>query len=255
MKISIITVCFNSAATINDTIKSVKNQHYHDLEYILIDGGSSDQSVDMILAAGDLISKFISEVDEGIYDAMNKGINLASGEVIGFINADDIYSSDRVLECIAKTFSDPNIDACYADLCYVKQTKTDSIIRYWKSSKFIPGSFEKGWCPPHPTFFVRRSIYKKYGLFNPSYQIAADFELMMRFLEVHKIKSKYIPNTFVHMRLGGTTNKSLPNIIKQNLEILRALRMHSSSSKPLYFLFLKLISRLRQFISKPLSDA
>ena len=252
MKISIITVSYNSADTIGHTLNSVSEQNYDDIEHIIVDGKSTDNTLEVVALYGASVSKLVSEKDFGIYDAMNKGIVLSHGEVIGFLNADDFYPSSEILSKVAKIFEDFAIDACYGDLCYVKKNDFKKIIRYWKSSKFSAGTFEKGWSPPHPTFFVRRSIYQNYGGFKLDYKIAADLELMMRFLVKHKISSKYIPEVLVHMRMGGTTNKSLVNIFSQNKEILSALRSHGLRPSAWRLFIHKLFSRGRQFFVKPI---
>lgn len=246
-KITIITVVFNNEATIADTIESVRVQNYPNIEYIVIDGLSKDRTLDRIYERRDVISRLVSEKDLGIYDAMNKGISLATGEVIGFINGDDFYMPG-VLAKVAEAFGDPTLEACYGDLCYVRQNDTSMIVRDWRSSAFVSGAFEEGWCPPHPTFFVRREVYKRLGSFDLSYRIAADVELMMRFLERHCIKSKYLPGIMVKMRMGGTTNRSWKNILQQNKEVLRALEIHGLRANPVHFFSKKLISRGMQVI-------
>jgi glycosyltransferase involved in cell wall biosynthesis len=250
IKISLITVCLDSDKTIQDTLNSVQKQDYNNLEYIIVDGGSKDKTLDLVAFYRSVVTFLISENDNGIYDAMNKGISLATGDVIGFINSDDFYSSSHALTDIAAIFEDRSVDCCYADLCYVSSIDPSKIIRYWVSSNFSRNLFSKGWCPPHPTFFVRKSVYDKYGNFNLKYKIAADVELMARFLEVNHIKSRYLPKTLVHMRLGGKTNNNLNNIINQNLEILRALKSLKIKYSTYEFFMYKLISRLMQFIRK-----
>ncbi len=251
VKISIITVCYNSAATITDTIESVLAQSYPNIEYIIIDGASKDQTLDIIYSYQDKIHKIISEPDRGIYDAMNKGVLCSSGDIIGFINADDFYPAADIIEQVVLAFKQNLVDSVYGDLCYVNSDHPKSIVRYWRSSLFFPGSFGLGWCPPHPTFFVRREIYEKYGLFDINIQIAADIELMMRFLEVHAISSHYFSTILVHMRLGGTTNRSLRNIISQNKEVLRALDHHAVRYSKWKFVANKLWVRGKQFIVRP----
>ena len=250
-KISLITVCFNSSETIGCTLISVREQSCKNIEHIIIDGASSDETINIIKSEGSHVAKLVSEKDGGIYDAMNKGIAMATGEIIGFINADDFYASSDVLAKVAAVFNDSNIDACYGDLCYVGRHDTSAIVRYWQSSTFHPNSFEEGWCPPHPTFFVRREIYERFGVFDLSYKIAADVELMMRFLETHKVRVKYIPGVLVKMRMGGTTNRSLSNIVKQNKEILRALKLHGLRSSIVRLMGNKLVSRGLQFLVCP----
>jgi glycosyltransferase involved in cell wall biosynthesis len=251
-KISIITVCYNSQSTIIDTIESVINQNYLNIEYIVVDGKSEDETFNIVKSYGSRISKFISEPDNGIYDAMNKGISLASGDVIGFLNADDFYSSTDILTQVISHFKDPCIDACYGDLCYIDSVDINRVIRYWKSGPFELGSFQRGWVPPHPTFFVRKSVYEIHGVFNLSYKFAADFELMFRFVEKHHIHTKYINSVLVKMRLGGATNNNYKNILIQNHEIFRALKKHGEFINPLFFIFRKSIIRFKQFMNRNL---
>jgi glycosyltransferase involved in cell wall biosynthesis len=255
VKISIITVCYNSDSTIAHTLLSVKEQSHKDIEHIIIDGGSTDNTLKVIAKEGAHVAKLVSEPDKGLYDAMNKGIECASGEIIGFINADDFYASTDVLARVADVFYDPKVDACYSDLCYVKQHDISTVVRYWRSSVFIPGSFEVGWCPPHPTFFVRSEIYDRFGRFDLNYKIAADMELMVRFLEVKRIRSTYIPEVLVMMRIGGTTNRNLMNMIKQNKEILHALEAHDLQASALTLIGRKLISRGMQFFVRPKGES
>jgi glycosyltransferase involved in cell wall biosynthesis len=251
MKISIITVCLNSEGTIRDTIDSVISQDYSPIEYIIIDGDSTDATLDVVREFGNDVSLIISEPDGGIYDAMNRGIKLASGDIIGFLNSDDFYSSSSSLTQVMEVFRNTSTMSCYGDLCYVDKQDTSKINRYWKSSQFIPGNFSRGWCPPHPTFFVRSEIYQKYGDFDLSYKIAADIELMMRFLEHQSIPVEYIPEILVNMRMGGETNKSVKNIFLQNIEIWNALKQHDL--KPTLFGFTsgKVFSRSKQYITRP----
>jgi glycosyltransferase involved in cell wall biosynthesis len=253
MKISIVTVCYNSAHTIGDTLRSVRDQTHGNIEHIIVDGQSSDTTLNVIATEGAHVARLVSEKDKGIYDAMNKGIGFATGEVVGFINADDFYASVDALAKVAAVFNDPDVGACYGDLCYVGQENTSTLVRYWKSSEFHSGAFEFGWCPPHPTFFVRRGVYQRFGDFDLSYKIAADVELMMRFLEVRKIRTKYIPAVLVKMRMGGTTNKNLRNIVLQNREVLQALQNHGLKSSVWRLIGSKLFSRGLQFLVKPRS--
>lgn len=250
MKISVITVAFNAAHTIGDTLASIAGQTHTDIEHIVVDGASTDGTLDVIDRYRDKLAKVVSDPDNGIYDAMNKGIALAGGDVIGFLNADDFYASKYVLSAVAEALADPDVDACYGDLCYVRQSDTSAVVRYWKSADFRPGLFSGGWCPPHPTFFASREIYEQFGGFDLSYKIAADFELMLRFLEVHRVRIKYIPKVLVKMRMGGTTNRSLSNIVKQNNEILEALKAHGLRSSMAIFFGKKLVSRGKQFFMR-----
>lgn len=249
MKISIITVCFNSAETIRDTIESILFQSYKNIEYIIIDGGSKDKTLEIVNDYADKIHKIISEPDEGIYDAMNKGLALATGEVVGFLNSDDFYADSSVVEQIVDVFQDQAkaFDVCFSDLVYVS-SDNKRIVRYWQSKPFTKGAFALGWCPAHPTFYVRKSIVDKYGYFDPSYRLAADAEFMMRYLEREGLRSVYIPHIWVRMRVGGQTNQSLKNIVRQNKEILRALEMNGIPYSKILFVTNKIASRIWQFI-------
>ncbi|MCX5848696.1 MAG: glycosyltransferase family 2 protein [Deltaproteobacteria bacterium] len=251
VKITIVTVCHNSAATIKDTLDSVTSQSYKNLEHIIVDGGSTDETLAIVREWKKYPVRLVTEPDKGIYDAMNKGVRLATGDVIGILNSDDVYYDSHVLEDVSVVMSAASVDACYADLVYVDKNNLKKIIRYWKSCVFKKGLFPKGWMPPHPTFFARRFIYEKYGLFDINYYLAADFELMARFLERFQIKSVYIPKIFVKMRFGGASNKSAVNIIKQNIEIYQACKKNNLSVSLWTFLFTKLASRIRQFYSRP----
>ena len=248
MKISIITISYNSIKTISNTIKSVINQKYENIEYLIIDGGSTDGTVQVLNEYSKSIFKIVSEKDNGIYDAMSKGINLATGEIVGFLNSDDFYINNNILTRVANIFiKDPLLDACYADLLYTDKLDTSRIVRYWKSKKFIPGAFAKGWCPPHPTFFLRRSVFERFGYFDPNYHIAADVELMMRLLEIKNIRVRYVPELWVKMRMGGVTNRNLKNIWNQNQEVLRALRSHRLPTNIILFFLFKIFRRLKEF--------
>ena len=248
--ISLITVSFNSHDTIEDTIISVKSQIYPNIEYIIIDGGSTDETLNIIKKYPEVVSQYLSESDNGIYDAMNKGISLAKGDVIGFINADDMLAGPTVIEHIVETFSNNKIDACYADLEYVDQFDLSKVIRYWKSSSFKPGFFSKGWSPPHPTFYVKKSVYEQFGLFSLDYKMGNDIELMLRFLEKNQINSIYVPETWVKMRLGGVSNKSISNVILQNREIIKAAKDNGIPIFVPMFIMGKLKDRFLQYMFK-----
>lgn len=252
MKLSIVTVCFNSAAHIADALRSVDMQTWPDIEHLVVDGASRDATLDVINAHPQPWRRVISESDLGIYDAMNKGIRLATGDVIGFINSDDFYANPTVLQTVAEAFSDPTVQACWGDLCYVGQDDTAQVVRYWRSSLFKPGMFLHGWCPPHPTFFVRRNVYERFGGFDLQYKIAADVELMARFLEIHRIANRHIPEVLVKMRMGGTTNQSWSNVLKQNREIWQAFKRQGLRPSLPVFLVGKLVSRSKQFLTRPL---
>jgi len=247
MKVSIITVVLNNAEYIEACIQSVINQDYENIEYIVIDGGSTDGTIDVIKKYEENINVWISEPDDGIYYAMNKGIKIASGDVIGFLNADDVYYDSDVLEKILSVMKNSDTDACYSDLLYVDNNNLNKVVRYWHSKEFQTGFFKKGWVPAHPTFFARKIIYDTYGTFDLKYKLAADYELMARFLEHHKIRVKYVPMVSVKMRVGGATNKSLANIINQNLEIFEACKKNNIEIFYPYFLMSKFVNRINQF--------
>jgi len=245
--VSIITVCYNSEKTIEQTLQSVTSQNYPHIEYIIIDGGSSDNTLNIIEKYRDKIHLVISEKDDGIYHAMNKGIKQAKGDVIGLLNADDLYSDQEVISRIANAFYNPAIDACYGDLIYFSDHAPNKIVRYWQSRDFTPGLFSRGWSPAHPTFFVRKSIYEKHGVFDTSYSMGNDVELMMRLLEKDRIQCAYIPQVLVKMRLGGVSNSKIANIIEQNRNILQAAKKLELNISPLKFIFYKLLDRFQQF--------
>jgi glycosyltransferase involved in cell wall biosynthesis len=250
LKITIITVCYNSEKTIKTTLGSVANQTFEKIEHLIIDGKSTDKTISIVKEYPH-VKKIISEPDKGIYDAMNKGIKIASGDIIGFLNSDDLYINNEVISKVVSEFKkDSLLDACYADLIYVNHVYTSKVVRYFKSSKFKQGLFSKGWCPPHPTFFVRRSIYEQYGNFDLDYHLASDVDLMIRFLEIHEIRSCYIAEPLVRMRMGGATNKNLKNILQQNMEILNSFHKNSLPVNRISFFINKIISRSKQFFRK-----
>ena len=246
-KISLITVSFNRQETIEDTILSVKSQTYSNVEYIIIDGASTDDTLNIIKKYPQVVNDYISEKDKGIYDAMNKGISRATGEIIGFINADDVLASPEVLENVAKTFALNDIDACYADLVYVDQFDLKKVKRYWRSSPFKKGAFSRGWAPPHPTFYVKKSVYEQFGLFSLAYKLGNDIELMLRFLEKYQINSLYVPQLWVKMRMGGVSNQSISNVVLQNKEIIKAAKDNNVPFFAPTFIVSKLKSRFAQY--------
>jgi len=221
LSVSIVTVCYNCADTLADTFQSVRCQNHSDVEYIIVDGGSTDGTKDLVAEYGGRISKFVSESDEGIYDAMNKGIRLAEGEFVAFLNADDMYADDRVVSDVVAAAEAGDVDAVYGDLLYVRRDDTRRVVRYWKAGEYLPGAFRLGWVPPHPTFFCRRSVFEKFGAFDANYRLAGDFELMLRLIEKQRIRVGYIPRPLVRMRVGGRAN-TLRGVLRGNREILRA---------------------------------
>lgn len=247
MKISVITVCYNAADTIAETLESVAAQRYRDVEHIVVDGASTDRTLKIVERYADKVAQVLSEPDRGVYDAMNKGLALASGEVVGFLNADDVYLHPDVLSKVAEVMADPNLDACYADLIYVERKQVDRVVRHWTSREYIPGLFEKGWMPAHPTLFVRKSVYEKYGGFDLRYSLQADFELALRLMCVHGIQTRYVPEVWVRMRMGGMSNNSVRNMIRGNLEAYAACRANGLKVPP-WFILTKIFSRVPQFI-------
>lgn len=248
MKISIITVSYNSAATIADTMQSVSSQDYPDIEYIIIDGDSTDGTLD-IVTRFPKVAKVVSEKDDGLYDAMNKGIRLATGEVIGMLNSDDIYAHSSVLSDVAARFSKKNTDTVYGDLQYVSRLNVNKIIRTWRSGSFNRRKFYYGWMPPHPAFFVRKRVYDQVGLFNNSLRSAADYELILRILCKNRFDAAYLPEILVKMRTGGKSNASLINRIAANKEDRLAWKLNGLH--PYFFtLYCKPLRKVFQFLLK-----
>ncbi len=248
MKISIITVVYNNDKTIKSAIKSVLTQSYSNIEYVIIDGGSSDKTVNIIDEYKEQLGYFISEKDKGIYDAMNKGIKAATGDVIGILNSDDLYQDATVIESVMNQFiQNPTLDIVYGDLVYVNSDNVDKVVRNWKSNSYHNNFFDNGNVPPHPSLFVNKRIYEEAGLFNLDFKLAADYEFMLRIFKKHNFKSKYINKIIVKMRLGGATNQSFSNIKKQNIEILKAWK-HNHLKLPFLLMPLRIIKRLIQFI-------
>jgi glycosyltransferase involved in cell wall biosynthesis len=246
MKISIITVSYNSEKTIETTFLSVLQQSYSNIEYIVIDGGSTDNTLNIIRKYSDIIDVLVSEQDNGLYDAMNKGISLATGDVIGLINSDDLFCDQDALNKVAKVFEkNKNLDSVYADLFYVSQRDINKILRRWVSG--IKREFRYGWHPAHPTFYVKKIVYDRFGLFDLSFKLAADFEIMLRFLERHNISTTYLKEPLVKMRLGGETNKSVKNIYQQNIECLKAFDKNNISVSKLIYPFFRIIPKFFQF--------
>jgi len=248
-KVSIITSVLNGADTIADTIESVIQQQYNNIEYIIIDGNSSDNTVPIIRRYGDKVDILVSEPDQGVYDAMNKGIKLARGDIIAILNSDDVYADSTVVGQMVNFMETTLVDAAYSNLVYVDRDDTGRIKRFWNPGEYKKGAFLKGWTIPHPTFFCRREVFEKFGLYNTKFQIAADFELMMRFVEKHKIKVDYLPKAIVKMRTGGKANV-LNGVIRGNMEIIRAFRINGLHLSPLFFIS-KPITKISQLFMRP----
>jgi glycosyltransferase len=249
MKVSIITAVYNNRETVEDCLRSVLCQTYPDIEYLVIDGGSTDGTTEVIGPYRAKIARWVSEPDTGIYSALNKGLNLATGEAVGILHSDDIYAHDRVVEKVVEAFGKSGADSVYGDLKYVDKNNPDRVIRSWKSSPFIPGKFRYGWMPPHPTFFVKKGVFENYGGFNENLRIAADYELMLRFLEKHRISTHYLPEVLIHMRVGGISNRGIKNILLKSHEDLLAWKLNGLN-RSIYTIPLKNLSKIPQFFVK-----
>ena len=250
LKISIVTVAFNSAKTIRDTINSIVKQDYKNIEYIVIDGNSTDETNQIVREFNDHVDIHISETDEGIYDAMNKGIKLATGDIIGILNSDDFYPNSYVLSNVVKTFKKNKSDAVYGDLVYVNSNDTSKIKRYWQSGPYTTKKLKNGWMLPHPTFFVKSSIYKQFGLYNTSLHMAADYDMIIRLLYKFNITAKYIPMILVKMRMGGASNASIFDRLRANKEDGLAWTKNQLN-KPYFIRIKKPLQKIKQFFQKP----
>ncbi len=248
MKVSIITVVFNGEATLRDCIGSVLTQSHRDLEYIIVDGASTDHTLDIVRSFGPKIATLISGPDRGIYDAMNKGIAAATGEVVGILNADDLYAHPDVIAHVVAAFKTQPIEAIYGDLVYVDPQNLRRVVRTWHAGPYRPGVFLYGWMPPHPTFFVRSTVYEQFGTFNLALRSAADYELMLRFVHKHGIRLGYLPEVLVQMRTGGMSNVSWRNRLRANREDRRAWRLNGL--RPYFFtLWWKPLRKLAQYFT------
>lgn len=230
MKISIITATYNSSKTIKTCLDSLDKQTYRNFEHIIIDGSSTDNTLDLIHSRSAKNTILISEPDNGIYSALNKGISLATGDVIGILSSDDFFTENDILEKVDSEFSRGDIDALYGDVKFVDPNDTKKIVRYYSSRKFDPDMFKNGFMPAHPSFYAKKELFKKYGNYNESYKIAGDFELLIRFLYHHKIKYRYLPISFVTMRTGGISTKKFSSNYLINKEIVRACRENGIST-------------------------
>ncbi|HCO94408.1 MAG TPA: glycosyl transferase [Phycisphaerales bacterium] len=249
MKISIITVCFNIAETIEDTIKSVLSQDHRDVEYIIVDGGSTDGTLDIINRYKNKIAKVISEPDKGIYDAMNKGLRSSTGGILATLNGDDVYADQATVRQMAEFIQNNGLDAAYGDMIYVDRRDTRHVRRFWQPGQYKKGAFCHGWVIPHPTFFCRKGIFERFGYFNDKLQIAADFELMLRLIEKHRIKIDYIPKVIVKMSTGGKANV-WRGMIQGNKEIIKSFRLNNLHLSPWFFVC-KPITKISQLFQRP----
>ncbi len=243
MKITVITPVYNGQDTILSCIESVLSQSYSNKEYIVVDGASKDKTVDILK---EYPVKWISEKDKGLYDAFNKGIMMATGDIVCFLCADDMYEHKNVLEKIANAFAvHPEAEIIYGDIIYVDRDDLSKIKRYWKSSSFTPGLFKKGWLPPNTALFIKRSVFLKHGLFNLQFKMASDFEMQYRLFEVHRIKSFYTSDIMVRMRSGGMSNSGLKGMYKSLKECYDALKLHKVKF-PIMYIINTLLYRLKQ---------
>jgi len=250
MKISIITITYNSAATLEDTIKSVVMQDYPNVEYLIIDGKSKDATLTIVDKYKDKITKVVSERDKGLYDALNKGIKHSTGDIIGMLHSDDIYAHPQVLSNIVKKFQEsPNTDGVYADLVFVNRNDTNKVMRTWESGTYQEGDFLKGWMPPHPTFFVKKEVYEKFGGFNTELKLSADYELMLRLIHKNQIKMGYLNEVIVKMRMGGVSNVSFFVKLKANIEDKMAWKLNGMKPK-MTTMLLKPLRKLGQYLKR-----
>lgn len=245
IKISVVTAVLNRKGTIETALRSVQDQTYTDIEHIIQDGVSTDGTLDIVERYRTDNMDVLSEKDSGIYDAINRGIRRATGDVIGLMHSDDFFASDTVLDQLAATFADPGIDGVYGDLDYVAAEDTDKVVRRWRSGTYTRARLRQGWMPPHPTLYLRRGVFDQWGLYDPSYRIAADYDAMLRYLAKGEIRLAYIPQVLVKMRLGGESNRSLPRILRKSREDLRAIRTNQVGG--LGTLAVKNLSKIKQF--------
>lgn len=248
MKISLVTAVYNRRDTIAGAIESARSQTYQNTEHVIIDGASTDGTVEYLNDVLDDHTLLVSEKDDGIYDALNKGILRATGDVVGLLHSDDFFASEDVLAMVAKSFADPSIDAVYGDLQYVAKNDPPRIIRHWKAGPYSPAKLARGWMPPHPTLFLRKEIFENFGAYDTSYRIAADYDAILRWFGQGELKAHYIPEVLVKMRVGGESNKSFGKIITKSREDYRALR--SNKIGGLGTLVWKNGSKLGQFLVK-----
>ena len=249
LRVSIITVSYNNVGTIADTINSVLSQSYANIEYIIIDGASSDGTTELVTSFGQRISKFISAPDTGMYDALNKGIGLATGDIVGILNSDDFFYDNNVIEKVVSAFDESDIDAVFGDVQFVDPVKTSKIVRYYSSKKFNSSRFRFGYMPAHPSFYVRRELFEKIGYYKTDYKIAADFELVIRFLFINKVKYKYLEMPFISMRMGGLSNKTISSNYILNKEIARACKENGIKTN-FIFIYSKYFTKIFEFFGK-----
>ncbi len=245
MKISVVTAVYNRAATIAQAIESVQAQSWAPIEHVIQDGQSTDGTLEIARRLANETTRIISEPDDGLYDAINRGISHATGDVIGLMHSDDFFASPRVLEQVAAAFEEPGVDGVYGDLEYVSASDPARVIRHWKSGQYEPRLLRRGWMPPHPTLYLRRAVFEKWGLYDTRYAIAADYDAMLRYLVKGGIRLAYVPEVLVKMRVGGESNRSLGRILRKSREDYRAMKANGVGG--LATLAQKNLGKLRQF--------
>lgn len=249
IKISIITIAFNSAETIEDTIQSVLSQDYTNMEYIVVDGKSTDGTVAIIQKYADRITRFVSEKDKGLYDALNKGIKLSTGDVVGILHSDDLFFDHQVVSKVANVFTVSNCDSLYADLIFVDRFNISNTKRVWRAGVYHQGAFRRGWMPPHPTFFAKNKLFQKLGYYRTDLRFSADYELMLRFIHKNNISTYYLNEFIVKMRLGGISNTDILSKLKAHKEDKIAWEVNNMKSST-WWLWMKPISKITQFFKR-----
>ncbi|MEB3421125.1 glycosyltransferase family 2 protein [Salipiger marinus] len=245
LKISVVTAVFNRERTIAEAIESVAAQTYPDVEHVIQDGESKDGTLAVIARVAGPEVSLQSARDTGIYDGINKGISRTTGDVVGLMHSDDLFASPHVLARVAEAMADPAVDGVYGDLDYVAEQDTSRIIRKWRSGSYDPAKLRRGWMPPHPTLYMRREIFDRWGLYDTSFRIAADYDAMLRYLSKGEIRLAYVPEVFVKMRVGGESNKSVFRILQKSREDYRALKGNGVGG--LGALAMKNLSKIKQF--------
>lgn len=249
MKISIITVCYNAEAHIDETLRSVVMQDHRDIEHIVVDGGSTDGTMSKVERYREVLAHVVSERDKGVYDAMNKGLRLATGEMVAFVNAGDMIARRDVLSAMVKEFERNDADVIYGDALMVDPEDITKVKRFWKGGDYDRENFRKGWMPPHLGTYIRRSAYQRFGHFREDLKVSADYELMFRFLYKHRLRARYVPRVLVRFRLGGVSNRSLAHVWRANLEVFKAWKLNGEQVSPL-IVVRKPISKLWQYLKR-----
>jgi glycosyltransferase involved in cell wall biosynthesis len=249
MKVTIITAVYNGQEHIASCIESVLSQDYPHIEYIIVDGASKDSTLEIVKSYGSRIAQVISEPDRGMYDAMNKGLKLATGDIVGILNSDDFYVNNHIVSQVVSKFEETKADSLYADIAFVSKENLEKVLRYYSSASFKPWKFRFGYMPAHPSFFLKRSMYMQHGLFKPDFKLCADFDLLVRLYHVHKISAVYLPQMVVKMRMGGKSNQSLQNVMLLNREILRGC-LENGIKTNLIFIYIKYFTKVFELLKK-----